>query len=65
MTTSRVLVLGCSVTPTESEYVKAQLRQRAARENRAITISDAVREALLLYGVRLSPPEQGNQPQNR
>ena len=57
MNTQRVL--GCSVTQAQSEYVKEQLRQRAARENRAITISDAVREALRLYGIRLSPDDAG------
>jgi len=35
------------------------LRQRAARENRAITISDAVREALGLYGIKLYPDDAG------
>lgn len=46
-------VIGVNVSPEQLASVKRQLRERSVKEDRDITVSDAVREALALYGIQI------------
>ena len=46
-------VIGVNVSLEQLAMVKRQLRERSVKEDRDITVSDAVREALIAYGIRL------------
>lgn len=68
-------VLGIQVSPGTMDSVKRQARQRSAREDRCISLSDLIREALTAYGIDLvdpaaqsaatSPPQQRNDRQTQ
>lgn len=45
--------LATQVSRSTLEFVQRQVRERAARENRPLTISLAIREALVAYGIKL------------